>query len=230
MRADAITPVRRTPEEKFILYFEAAKRSLLACEMLLARLESELTAIEPHMSPNGELNELIVPALLSAISFVDFAHRFGELMDAMPLLPTKSPQLRGLREALVPVEGIRNHLQHLRCELATNDQVDYPLLGSIVWTKGRQSFAAAMGQSTQSTFPSMVYDTRNDCWVSRWQYNVGNFIVNFDPVMVEMKKAYQWLVGKVKLSDHDFAKLEWGKTMGFSCTFEISRVQQEPNI
>jgi hypothetical protein len=219
---------RRTPQEKFILYFEAAKRSLLACQTLLDRLEQELAVIEPHLAPTGEVNELIVPALLSAVSFIDFAHRFGELMAAMPLVPTKLPELRGLRTALQPVEQIRNHLQHLRGELATNDPVDYPLLGSIAWAQGRQSFAVAMGQSTQSTFASMVYDTVNDRWVARLRYSVGNTVVDFDPVLEEMKKAYAWLVERVKFSDLELSKLTWGRTVGFSCTLELSMKNLPP--
>jgi hypothetical protein len=216
-----MTNARRNPQEKFILYFEAAKRSLLASDVLLKRLEGELAAIEPHLGSDSEVNELVVPALLSAISFIDFAHRFGELMEAMPLIPAKSSQLRRLRNVLNPVEKIRNHLQHLRGELATNEPVDYPLLGSIVWAKGRQSFAVAMGQATENSFPGMVYDIVNDCWVSRLQYNVGNIIVNLDPTLVEMKSAYDWLTTKVKFSDQEFGQLSWGKTFGFSCMFQI---------
>jgi hypothetical protein len=187
-----------------------------------------LAAIEPRLAPTGEVNELIVPALLSAVSLTDFAHRFGELMAAMPLIPTNPPQLRGLRNALIPVELIRNYLQHLRGELATNDPVDYPLLGSIAWAKGRQSFVVAMGQATPNSFASMVYDTVNNCWVARLRYSVGHTAVDFDPLLEEMHKAYVWLVERVKFSDPEFSKLTWGKTIGFSCAFEISMTAVPP--
>src|SRR5580698_5383766 len=132
-----------TPEEKFSLLFEALRRSLLAAQVLQKRLADDLASLESDMLAKLEINERAVSPLLSAVSFVDFAHRFGSLVEALPLLKKKQPELRQLKAALVQIEVARNHLQHLRGDLSQNQEVTFAVLGSLAWTNGDHAFTIA---------------------------------------------------------------------------------------
>ena len=116
----------RTPEQKFCLLFEAVKRSLLAAQTLQQRMADDLAALERDILAGAEINERAASPLLSGVSFVDFAHRFGCLVDSLPLIKKNTPELRKLKAVLAPVELARNHLQHLRGkdELSTNEEVE----------------------------------------------------------------------------------------------------------
>jgi hypothetical protein len=133
----------RRPEEKFVLLFEAAKRSLLATERLFQRLTRDLAELQPELEGGIKIGEKAVSPLLSAVAFVDFAHRFGTIVDSLPLLTKRAPELRKLQVALSPVETARNHLQHLRGDLSSNADIDYPLLGSLSWTCGDAVYVLA---------------------------------------------------------------------------------------
>jgi hypothetical protein len=205
--------VARTPNEKFILLFEAAKRSLLACELIYSRLDLELEAIELDMNNGVEISERAAPPLLSAVAFIDFSHRFGSLVDSFPLINKRRPQLKQLMNALTTVETARNHLQHLRGDLSANDPIEYAILGSLSWTKGERCFVVSFSQSTNITQSSIVYDALNQRWISKCQFSVKGVSVRLDSVLAEMRTFYEWLMKGVEFSDPDFAQLKWGKTI-----------------
>jgi hypothetical protein len=135
--------------------FEAAKRSLLIADTTLKRLDAELKALEPDILASVNIGERAVPALLSCITFVDFAFRYGEVVDQLPTLSKKESAMRDLKVALKPIGVARNHLQHLRGDLSSNEGIDYPLLGSIAWASGDRCFVSFLTQPTVSSVPTI---------------------------------------------------------------------------
>jgi hypothetical protein len=222
-------PLIRTPQEKFALLFEAAKRSLVASGKLLTRLAEDLVALESDFIRGIEIQELAVSPLLSVVAFIDFAHRFGSIVDALPLLKKRAPQLRQLRSALAPVEAARNHLQHMRGDLTSNAHIDYPVLGSLAWTNERTCYLLAFSQPTNAKHYSIVYDAHNQCWAAKHQYRVKDVTISLDSVLTEMRVAYEWITSVVEFSNSDFADLRWGKTQLMAFHISVNENAPKPD-
>lgn len=219
--------ILKNQEEKgkrAVFYYESAKRSVLAAEMLLHRLGTELAELEPiiHGSPN--VADRFGPILVTAMGIVDFAHRFGQLMDGMPLLKDslRRTHLQKLRKVLVPVKDTRNHLQHLRSDLARGSSIDYPLMGSITWIQGDQCYTVALETyGFGITVPSMAFGAFGIGYVARYQYTVASQIILLDPLVATMRESFDWLASIFTISDPNYDKVGWGQTMVFTSSMNV---------
>lgn len=77
MTAEEILKRKEEKGKRAVFFYESAKRSVLAAEVLLRRLETELAELEPILSDAEKLSERFGPILITAMGIVDFAHRFG---------------------------------------------------------------------------------------------------------------------------------------------------------
>jgi len=202
----------RTPQDKYILLFETAKRSLLAADVLMQRIASELSSMETDIAQGVQIDGAAISPLLSCVAFVDFAHRFSSVVDALPLINKKAPEMRSFRAALASVEAARHHLQHMRGDLSSDAEILHPLLGSLSWTNESSSYTAFLSQPTRSESVGIVYDTQEKCWVAKHQYSVSGASINLDAVLSEMHAIFNWLTGLVGFSDPTFSELKWGHT------------------
>lgn len=207
--------MKRSPQEKYVLLFEAMKRSLLAADHLFSRLDSELSALEAHIDGQQDLKEQAILPLLTSISFIDFAHRFRFIADALTLINKKAQEMRDLTNTLAEVEKARNYLQHMRGDLSVNDEIKYPLLGSILWARGAKSYTVVLSQPTSANAYSLVYDRFNQCWVSQYQYKVKDATVDVEIVLAKMKETYDWIAKAIEFSDPEFSELKWGATYAY---------------
>jgi len=214
--------VKRTPEQKFLLLYESAKRSLLAAGLKLDRIRSDTGALESDINSNIDVGVRAISPLLDAVSFVDFAHRFGGLVQGMPLISKSAPEVKRLMRALRPVETARNYLQHMRGDLSSNEEVSYPALGSLRWVNGGRSYFVFLAQSGGATAPSMVFDVRQGVWISALQYEVKNTTVDIDSVMQEMRAAFDWITSRCQFSDPSFAELSWGQIQAIGLQFTLN--------
>lgn len=210
-----LTTMTRTPQEKFSLLFETTRRSLLASDLILDRLTSELSALESDINQNIDVREGAALPLLTAVALIDFSHRFGSVVDALPLVNKKSVELRALREALEPVETARNHLQHMRGDLSSNEPIDYPLLGALSWANGRSSYTICMSQPQKADVQSLAYDTHNLCWATTLQYTVKNTAIDIPRITSSMHRTYDWIVSSVDCLAPAQSSLAWGGTLAF---------------
>lgn len=206
----------RSPQEKFALLFETARRSLLASDLIVDRLTAELSALEGDINQNIDVRDRAASPLLAAVALIDFSHRFGSVVDALPLVSKKSVQLRALREALEPVETARNHLQHMRGDLSSSAPIDYPILGALSWANGSSSYTICMSQPQKSDIQSLAYDTHNLCWATTQQYTVKNTAIDIPRVTSSMHRAYDWVVSSVDFLDCSQSSLAWGGTLAFA--------------
>lgn len=217
--------MNQTPEEKATLLFETAKRSMLAAEALLNRLTEDLSSLERDINDGINIEDRAAPPLLAAVTFIDFAHRFGTVVDALPLISKKAPEIRQLTNALASVVAARNHLQHMRTDLSSNEEIDYPLLGTLMWSNGGVSYTMFLSQPTKTNTYSMVYDARNGCWVAKHQYQVKNTIIDLDAVLEQMRNTYTWIVSRLKFSDSEFPLPKWGKTQAFAFRITVNNTE-----
>jgi hypothetical protein len=210
----------RTPDQKFVTLFEAAKRSLLATEELKRRLATDLHALEPDLLAGIDVGGRAISPLLSAISFVDFAHRFGSLVDALPRINKKSAEMRRLQQRLVPIEEARNHLQHLRGDLSADVEIDYALLGELGWTNGDAAFFMALTDPHAVEHFSIAFDAQDGAWTAKHRYLIKNSWIDVDRVCATMRETFEWIASKVKFSDDNFGKIQWGNT--FSGAYRVT--------
>jgi hypothetical protein len=219
----------RSPEEKFTLVFEAAKRSLLIYTRLHARLMADLRTAEEIINSNGSVKEHAADALISAVAMVDFAYRYGQLIDALPLISNRHAPLRALAAALESVEGARHHLQHMRRELMSAEPIDYPILGSLAWADGVQSFSMSFSHPGAQQV-GLVWDTQARRYVRQLEYMVRNAHVDLNAVHEAMNSAYAWLAASIQTTPANFKDLEWGDSLGVGFTLvEVVREGPEKN-
>jgi hypothetical protein len=225
MTPEEIVKLKEEKGKRAIFYYESAKRSVLAAEVLMHRLGAELAELEPFIPQVANVADRFGPALITAMGIVDFAHRFGQLMDGMPFVrdSMRRSQLQKLREALVPVSEARNHLQHLREELAVGSSIDYPLMGSITWIQGDECHAVGLlTQGFDVTLPSMAFDAFGNGYVARYQYTVASRSILLDPLVATMRESFDWLASIFRFSDPGYDKVGWGYTIASSSSMNVA--------
>jgi len=204
----------RSPQEKFVLILEAVKRSLLSAEILLRNVYAELDGIAQDVDAKRPIDDRAAAPLISCLGFIDFAFRFKSLMDALPLVSAKHPQMIRLMSALASVESARHHLQHLRGELSTNDAIEYPILGSISWVTNNAVYSMCLGTPIGTArFASISYDRENRQWTAAHLYAVRDAVVDTDMVIEEMRKAFNWLASAIFPPEPSLQELKWGATI-----------------
>ena len=207
-----IVGIVQTKETKFLIIFEAAKRSLLAANILFNKIAKELNSYEKSIDNSIDIGDTAVNALIDSIAFIDFAHRFGTLIDSIPLIKKSSTQLKLLRNSLKKVEKARNHLQHLRGDLSSDKEIRYPILGFLQWSNGQTNYILAFTQPIEFDVVGMAYNLTTKNWESTLEYNVIDQRINLDKVLSEMKLTFEFIVDQVQFSDPELLKLSWGKT------------------
>jgi hypothetical protein len=232
MTPEEIAKLQEEKGKRAVFYYESAKRSVLAAEVLLHRLGTELAELEPLIHEVANIADRFGPVLITSMGIVDFAHRFGQLMEGMPFLKDsmRRSHLQRLRDSLVPVSDTRNHLQHLREELAAGSSIDFPLMGSITWIQSGQCHTVGLlTQGFEVALPSMAFDAFGTRYVARYQYTVASKIILLDPLVATMRESFDWLASVFRFSDPEYDKVGWGKTVAFSSTINVGIIPAEPS-
>lgn len=203
-------------DRKFTLLFETAKRSILAAEILLERITSDLSGFEQEIESEIDIGEKAIYPLLSAVAFVDFAYRYIHTLDALPYIKKDSPQMNRLRKALKPIEESRHYLQHMRGDLSANEVIDYPLLGALTWSNGPSVYLISFSQSGSTSTPTMPFDRKKGVWISKHVYTVKHVEIDLDSILFEMKTAFDWINTLVSSTDPRVMEMSWGKTIAMS--------------
>ena len=206
-------------QTKFLQIFEAAKKSLIITDYLYRNLFSDLEEIESLVDTSKQVDVQSIPPFVKITSIIDFAHRYQSLLDAMPMINKRSPQLKRLRQKLENVEKVRHHLQHMRSDLSNALEKQYAILGSLSWSQNTKSYTLFLSQANDRNAHSLVYDTKNGTWTTCCAYTINNITVDIDEVVKEMHTAYKWLLSKVHFEPPEFAELNWGRANALS--FEI---------
>lgn len=208
-------------DRRFALLFETAKRSLLAADNLAKRITADLESFEPDIDAGTDIGERAVPALMNSVAFVDFAFRFNEVVDSLPFIRKDTPEIKKLGVALKPVEDSRHHLQHMRGDLSSNEEIDYPLLGALSWVNGMTTYSISFSQPGSASFPSIVFDTHELKWVMTHAFVVKHVYIDIDLTLAEMHAAYAWICSVITSSDPSLMELKWGGTLAIAGRFEF---------
>jgi hypothetical protein len=205
----------RTLDEKLHALFEAARRSLYVAELTAKRLYFELAQLEPDIDNQRDIGERAIIPLITAVGFVDFSHRYGSIMDALPRISKKAAEMKALSSVLKPVEHARNHLQHMRNDLSSNERLDYPILGSLSWIGSGACYSMIAAQPYSSEITTIAYNLEGRFWATACKYTVKRSDIYVPETLNQMKITYDWLTSLMEFSDPSELELKWGRTESF---------------
>ena len=163
-------PETRSPGHRFATLYDTAKRCLIILDALYLELERHLQAIA---DPNGiaDKSAVAVGIYTCVFSIIDFGNRFVQIVDAMPLISKKQPELKQLHKATESLTQSRNYVQHMRNHLSKTATIDFPILGSIAWIQDDRNFVILPTQSTEGyAVPSIPYDRETMRYSCKYQF------------------------------------------------------------
>ena len=156
---------------------------------------------------------------ISSLGMIDYVHRFFEIVQAMPLLRKDHPKVKKLGNFLKSLQDCRNYLQHMRGDLSKNDDINYPIIGSISWVDNDQNYTLFCQQTTKSfQVPGIAYDRKLNKYVCRFQLSIGGYEIQLDNVYNEVKSFWLWLDKSSSIEPKSIKDYEWGVPMIISST------------
>jgi hypothetical protein len=198
---------------RFLLLFEAARRSLLGASLLMERLAKELDEITPLIDGQTDVEGTAILPWVTVVSFVDFAYRYWDLLDALPGISKDLPEMKSLKEVLGSIEVGRHHLQHLRGDLIPTPDV-YPLFGVLNWI--REDVCYTMWLNTlagRTTATSISFNRFSRKWTSLHQLTIKGEIIDLDVVLKAMTETYATMTNRIDGIDPRHFELRWGTTV-----------------
>jgi len=201
----------RNPQEKFITLYDTAKKCLLILDHLYSDFEkATLLAIDPKKIKAD--SSIVTEIYIAALGMIDYLHRFYEIICAMPLIRNDQPELKKLKELLVPVHNCRNYLQHMRSDLMANDPINYPILGAISWINDGRNYMLFSNQATQScTAPSIAYDRLSKKYICKYSLSVGGHEIQLDIIYTQVKLFWEWIEKTTEISPPQIKDYKWGE-------------------
>ncbi len=200
----------RSPGHRFATLFDTAKRCLILIDRLYSETEECLRQLGDAANV-PEKSQIAVRLYASVFSIIDFGHRFDQIVDAMPLLPKKRPEVKRLHSTMSPVASCRNYLQHIRNHLSKVENIDFPILGSISWIQNNRNYTILPTQLTEGYgVPSISIDTKLMRYTCRYQLVIEKHRVQLDTVYQEMKTFWNWLNSISNITPPEVKTYEWG--------------------
>jgi hypothetical protein len=134
------SPLRRIPaalDRRQAMFFDGIRYSVEMVDLAYARLCDSLCQIAGQFAEGNTqpgLPATFAAPFIDAWSIVDSVHRLRELLEQTPNLKrSKSPSYELFRRKTALVTELRNTIQHLRNELTTFAERDWPAYGVIDW-------------------------------------------------------------------------------------------------
>lgn len=133
-------------ETRTILFLDGIRYSIEISHLAYLRLVDTLERVAALSgTASDELADLIVTSVSDAWAMIDSVHRLRELVEHLPGLRRKDPNVQVLLRSTEVVEELRNRVQHFRSEIDDFLPAKAPLWGSISW--GRVSADTGRPQS-----------------------------------------------------------------------------------
>ena len=183
-------------DARFLRLFEAVKRTLGGIEILYTRMQSDIASLEPLIDKNENLGVRALPIHVTAMGLVDFLHRFGQLLDAMPTVNQGHEALQELKMVLSQVKDARHYLQHMRREVMDLSN-RRPILGAVCWARGNCSTSLVMSETNEVSHSSIPLDTVNRRWATSHGYVVGDHLVDLAAGVRSARAAYDFLSERI---------------------------------
>ena len=113
------------------------------------------------------------------------------------------------------MEAARNYLQHIRGDLVTDAGITYPVLGSVMWSSGIDSYALQFSQATEANIQVRIeLDRRGPPGPqSKLKFSCKNRVAEIDSAIAQADATYRWINERVTCNDPSFVELKWGDTL-----------------
>jgi hypothetical protein len=194
----------RVPESldrRTVLFLDGIRYSLHQFDISEERLASMIELLSQDEQPGGELHARISSAMLDAWALVDSAHRLRELLQQLPGMKQKTPQLQQFLRGTASVESMRHFVQHLRTGIEAHLATAMPAWGSLAWARydpetGQPScYSIAPGTFfPQANVPSLTYDSRTGRFDERVLLQAGSLTLDLADLSDSVKALVSWYV------------------------------------
>lgn len=193
---------------KFIRFYETAKKCLILIDKVYSRIEENILGLE---SDKNDKESMTCELYIDLFTFIDFAHRFLQIIDSIPLLSKKKYEVRELNKTLDVVKRCRNYLQHMKEHLAKEEVIDYPILGSFSWISDDRNYIILPTQFTQNNKNAgIAYDTYENVYVCKYQFSIGGFELKIDNIYSEIKEFWDWFDKMARIKPEELKNYSWG--------------------
>jgi hypothetical protein len=118
---------------RLVFYLDGLRYSFAMTELAAKRVTSTLSELTRTHLAKEPTEPLAMEALLDAWSIVDMCHRIRELVQQVPGLSSKKPEIQIFLRATEAVEELRHYVQHFRNEIPVIPSNCSPLWGSLSW-------------------------------------------------------------------------------------------------
>jgi hypothetical protein len=199
----------RSPGHRFATLYDTAKRCLIIVDEVYSDLEKHLESIRDTGNTMNK-SQIGIKIYMCVFSFIDFGHRFVQIVDAMPLLPKKRPEVKKLHSVMSALTSSRNYVQHIRNHLSKTESIDFPILGSMAWIADQRNYVLLPTQLTEGYgAPSIAYDTKEARYVCKYQFTIESHQIAIDIIYGEMKTFWKWLDGIAHITPAEIKTYEW---------------------
>jgi hypothetical protein len=170
-RADS--PLRKLPvalERRQVLHLDGIRYSIAMADLAFRRLFDALVAqtrrfanLQPQEPDAG--GQVITAVLLDAWVIVDSINRLRELLESMPRMRKKQPELVVFRASTKGFPDLRNSVQHLRDEIKRLAETNEPVWGSVGWVSALEEEEPKIARSC-AVYGGAIYQN--------WSRPLGN--------------------------------------------------------
>ena len=204
-------PVDKIRQVKFVRLYDIAKRCLILIDHVYDKINNSTKILENPKNPTDDEYQTF-ELYLDIFNFIDFSHRFLQIIDSMPLLSKKHAEAKKLNNTASVIKDCRNYLQHLRREISKEEIIDFPILGSFSWISNSRNYILLPTQATEThSTVGIVYDTHNHIYVCKYQFTVGNNELKIDNIYKELKEFWGWLETITHIDPKEIKEYKWGK-------------------
>jgi hypothetical protein len=118
---------------RLVFYLDGLRYSFAMTELAANRITLTLKELTRAWLAAEPTELLATEALLDAWSIVDMCHRIRELVQQVPGLSSKKPEIQIFLRATESIEELRHYVQHFRKGISSIPSNCSPLWGSLSW-------------------------------------------------------------------------------------------------
>ncbi len=185
--------------KKLVFYLDGLRYSFQMANLVSRRFRETLDEIARCYSKNEYTEEQITSGLLDAWTLVDICYRVRELVQQMPGLSQKLPDIQIFLRGTEQIKDLRHYVQHLRNGIPNIPIQSNPLWGVVSWTPTNDKavcYTIFSGNLVGGVSGhSLTLDTHNFQFVAEIKLLAGGIEIDLNSISDKLNKL------KVCISD-----------------------------
>ena len=165
---------------KAALFLDALNYSFQMVNFQKKEIDRLLEILEHTEAIEGEYETDAIQLTLNLWGLIDSGHRIREIVQQLPGLKKRGPEIQLFIRNTESVEDLRHYIQHLRNGIHTLPESSSPLWGVISWVsqnKPDTCFTILTGSAPDINIHSCAYDTWNKEFGEKLILSVNNYTV-----------------------------------------------------